>query len=269
MPITLESLRTHKINPFLKLLHKNYQLQTDFQSHFLWNSATNLKDFTACGEEVIGKIAETRKATPGVGLISPPPHHDMYSIEAEMESSGVFWCFRFFLKQWKVWWFEFLRGLGRFGLFLWIGVKFLFLLVYAGFLAAGASFCSGRFAFQCSVFQRSQDVAQLIKDTAHHRSRLAVSVLGTTNRNGRRSEGRYDDAVKPSVTQAEATKAIQSAKRNDWRSPRDKPFWQHRNTLAAMGSCVNTERLHKETVQPPWSLLYTNEAIHSNLVESP
>ena len=31
--------------------------------------------------EVIGKIAETRKATPGVGLISPPPHHDMYSIE--------------------------------------------------------------------------------------------------------------------------------------------------------------------------------------------
>jgi glutamate synthase domain-containing protein 2 len=32
--------------------------------------------------QVIGKIAETRKATPGVGLISPPPHHDMYSIEA-------------------------------------------------------------------------------------------------------------------------------------------------------------------------------------------
>lgn len=33
------------------------------------------------GYKVIGKIAETRKATPGVGLISPPPHHDMYSIE--------------------------------------------------------------------------------------------------------------------------------------------------------------------------------------------
>ncbi|CAJ1367074.1 unnamed protein product [Effrenium voratum] len=33
------------------------------------------------GHKVIGKIAETRKATPGVGLISPPPHHDMYSIE--------------------------------------------------------------------------------------------------------------------------------------------------------------------------------------------
>lgn len=27
------------------------------------------------------EIAETRKSTPGVGLISPPPHHDIYSIE--------------------------------------------------------------------------------------------------------------------------------------------------------------------------------------------
>ncbi|CEM18299.1 unnamed protein product [Vitrella brassicaformis CCMP3155] len=33
------------------------------------------------GHKVVGKIAETRKSTPGVGLISPPPHHDMYSIE--------------------------------------------------------------------------------------------------------------------------------------------------------------------------------------------
>jgi glutamate synthase (NADPH/NADH) len=30
---------------------------------------------------VIGRIATTRKSTPGVGLISPPPHHDIYSIE--------------------------------------------------------------------------------------------------------------------------------------------------------------------------------------------
>ena len=27
------------------------------------------------------KIAETRFSTPGVSLISPPPHHDIYSIE--------------------------------------------------------------------------------------------------------------------------------------------------------------------------------------------
>jgi len=33
------------------------------------------------GHKVIGRIAETRKSTPGVGLISPPPHHDIYSIE--------------------------------------------------------------------------------------------------------------------------------------------------------------------------------------------
>merc|ERR1719171_1722691 len=33
------------------------------------------------GFKVVGIIATTRKSTPGVGLISPPPHHDMYSIE--------------------------------------------------------------------------------------------------------------------------------------------------------------------------------------------
>jgi len=33
------------------------------------------------GHKVIGRIAATRKATEGVGLISPPPHHDIYSIE--------------------------------------------------------------------------------------------------------------------------------------------------------------------------------------------
>ncbi|KAL6762553.1 hypothetical protein V8C86DRAFT_1824990 [Haematococcus lacustris] len=33
------------------------------------------------GGKVQGDIAKTRNATPGVGLISPPPHHDIYSIE--------------------------------------------------------------------------------------------------------------------------------------------------------------------------------------------
>ena len=33
------------------------------------------------GEKVYPWIARTRHATPGVGLISPPPHHDIYSIE--------------------------------------------------------------------------------------------------------------------------------------------------------------------------------------------
>src|SRR5690606_398041 len=33
------------------------------------------------GQKVYPWVAETRHATPGVGLISPPPHHDIYSIE--------------------------------------------------------------------------------------------------------------------------------------------------------------------------------------------
>ncbi|KAK3706481.1 glutamate synthase [NADH] [Vermiconidia calcicola] len=33
------------------------------------------------GHKVSGPIAKTRHSTPGVGLISPPPHHDIYSIE--------------------------------------------------------------------------------------------------------------------------------------------------------------------------------------------
>ncbi|RJE22501.1 glutamate synthase [Aspergillus sclerotialis] len=33
------------------------------------------------GHKVVGPIAYTRYSTPGVGLISPPPHHDIYSIE--------------------------------------------------------------------------------------------------------------------------------------------------------------------------------------------
>ena len=33
------------------------------------------------GHKVFDEIARTRYSTPGVGLISPPPHHDIYSIE--------------------------------------------------------------------------------------------------------------------------------------------------------------------------------------------
>ncbi|XP_041013908.1 glutamate synthase 1 [NADH], chloroplastic-like isoform X1 [Juglans microcarpa x Juglans regia] len=33
------------------------------------------------GHKVVGEIAVTRNSTAGVGLISPPPHHDIYSIE--------------------------------------------------------------------------------------------------------------------------------------------------------------------------------------------
>lgn len=33
------------------------------------------------GYKVTKAIAKTRHSVPGVGLISPPPHHDIYSIE--------------------------------------------------------------------------------------------------------------------------------------------------------------------------------------------
>ncbi len=33
------------------------------------------------GHKVDATVAKTRHSTPGVGLISPPPHHDIYSIE--------------------------------------------------------------------------------------------------------------------------------------------------------------------------------------------
>lgn len=33
------------------------------------------------GYKVTEDIAKTRCSVPGVGLISPPPHHDIYSIE--------------------------------------------------------------------------------------------------------------------------------------------------------------------------------------------
>ncbi|MFP6596130.1 MAG: glutamate synthase central domain-containing protein, partial [Candidatus Hydrogenedentota bacterium] len=35
------------------------------------------------GQKVFGQIAKVRFATPGVELISPPPHHDIYSIRSE------------------------------------------------------------------------------------------------------------------------------------------------------------------------------------------
>ena len=33
------------------------------------------------GKKITPEVARTRHSTPGVTLISPPPHHDIYSIE--------------------------------------------------------------------------------------------------------------------------------------------------------------------------------------------
>jgi glutamate synthase (NADPH/NADH) len=43
------------------------------------------------GYKVTREIAHTRNSTAGVGLISPPPHHDIYSIEdlAQVATLGL------------------------------------------------------------------------------------------------------------------------------------------------------------------------------------
>ena len=58
---------------------------------FLNSSSTNIDNtglFPGEGGELPGfkvskDIAKTRHSVPGVGLISPPPHHDIYSIEGQ------------------------------------------------------------------------------------------------------------------------------------------------------------------------------------------
>ena len=40
------------------------------------------------GYKVTKDIAKTRHSVPGVGLISPPPHHDIYSIEGRLNQGS-------------------------------------------------------------------------------------------------------------------------------------------------------------------------------------
>jgi hypothetical protein len=51
-----------------------------------------LPSIAARHKQVTKYIAENRMTTPGVGLISPPPHHDIYSIEdlAQVRARPVF-----------------------------------------------------------------------------------------------------------------------------------------------------------------------------------
>ena len=47
-----------------------------------WRRAPSPAKAASCpGHKVYPWIAKVRHSTPGVGLISPPPHHDIYSIE--------------------------------------------------------------------------------------------------------------------------------------------------------------------------------------------
>jgi glutamate synthase (NADPH/NADH) large chain len=47
-----------------------------------WRRAPSRAKAASCpAAKVYPWIAKVRHSTPGVGLISPPPHHDIYSIE--------------------------------------------------------------------------------------------------------------------------------------------------------------------------------------------
>ena len=55
---------------------------TPTTSRSRWRRAPSPARAVSCpGTKVYPWIAKTRHSTPGVGLISPPPHHDIYSIE--------------------------------------------------------------------------------------------------------------------------------------------------------------------------------------------
>ena len=50
--------------------------------HLLYVNKYNVISKSNCiFHQVSKEIAKTRHSVPGVGLISPPPHHDIYSIE--------------------------------------------------------------------------------------------------------------------------------------------------------------------------------------------
>ena len=55
---------------------------TPTTSRSRWPRAPSRARAGSCpGTKIYPWIAKTRRSTPGVGLISPPPHHDIYSIE--------------------------------------------------------------------------------------------------------------------------------------------------------------------------------------------
>ena len=55
---------------------------TPTTSRSRWRRARSRARAVSCpAHKVYPWIAKTRHSTPGVGLISPPPHHDIYSIE--------------------------------------------------------------------------------------------------------------------------------------------------------------------------------------------
>ncbi|CAA2957842.1 glutamate synthase 1 [NADH], chloroplastic isoform X1 [Olea europaea subsp. europaea] len=81
-------ISTSKPNPIR--IFKNLQVCGDCHAAMTYISIATGREIVGAkpgeggelpGHKVIGDIAVTRNSTAGVGLISPPPHHDIYSIE--------------------------------------------------------------------------------------------------------------------------------------------------------------------------------------------
>lgn len=90
-PRRLEPLSDGKKNPFRSAIKQVASGRFGVTAYYLTNAdelqikisqgAKPGEGGELPGDKVKGDIAKTRNSTPGVGLISPPPHHDIYSIE--------------------------------------------------------------------------------------------------------------------------------------------------------------------------------------------
>jgi len=90
-PRRLEKTADGKPNPFRSAIKQIASGRFGVSAHYLTNAdelqikvsqgAKPGEGGELPGHKVKGDIAKTRNSTPGVGLISPPPHHDIYSIE--------------------------------------------------------------------------------------------------------------------------------------------------------------------------------------------
>ncbi|XP_034711001.1 glutamate synthase [NADH], amyloplastic isoform X3 [Vitis riparia] len=90
-PSRLESLPDGSLNPKRSAIKQVASGRFGVSSYYLTNAdelqikmaqgAKPGEGGELPGHKVIGDIAVTRNSTAGVGLISPPPHHDIYSIE--------------------------------------------------------------------------------------------------------------------------------------------------------------------------------------------
>ena len=65
----------------MRYQRKVYKFSRPMEDTIIKKCLANLEPIYFLLGQVSEDIAKTRHSVPGVGLISPPPHHDIYSIE--------------------------------------------------------------------------------------------------------------------------------------------------------------------------------------------